>query len=159
MSSLSSLKSMGRNACPNLGKLSLCLFGFNLSFSTWISSLFSLLFVVWLFSGFLCPLWFIFPFFSHLCFSYFASRGFASLFWLVSMFSHLCLSCFRFCFRSRGFAICLSLLMFCFVWKLTLSLFIGKGKGSRNRNTTTGTCDITSTTETIIMEATMAAEA
>ena len=52
---------------------------------------------------------------------------------------------FSFLFRSRGFAICLSHLMFrfmlfifCFVWKLTLSLFIGKGKGSHSGNTTTG---------------------
>ena len=98
--------------------------------------------------------------FFALCGLFFRSfRVFASLFWLVSMFSRLCLSCFRFRFRSRGFAICLSLLMFRFVWKLTLSVFIGKGKGSRNCNTTTGTCDITSTMETAIMEATMAAEA
>ena len=150
--SLSSLKSMARNAGPNPGKSLLCSFSFNLAFQIEFCSLFSLLFV--------CPLWFIFPFFSRLYFSCFTSRGIASLFWLVSTFSRLCLSSFRFRFRSRSFAICLShlmfrftLLIFCFVWKLTLSLFIGKGKGSSSSNTTTGARGDTT------MEVTMAAEA
>ena len=53
--SLSSLKSMARNAGPNPGKSLLCSFSFNLAFQIEFCSLFSLLFV--------CPWWFIFPFF------------------------------------------------------------------------------------------------
>ena len=103
--------------------LSVSIWPFQLEFC----SLFSLLFV--------CPLCFIFPFFSTSLLLMLCLSRLRFLFWLVSLFSRLRLSSFRFCFRSRGFAICLSrlmfrftLLIFCFVWKLTLSFFNRQGQ-------------------------------